>query len=393
MGKILEAYIFESIIGLFAYNKENSLIDYELFPKDFIKIAEILEKIQNGQMIDNLDRLVEKIKGKGYNRIILENELLAESIRKKHKLRVKFVKSSLAGKTFRQKLVKVALELMYVNDEKEFRELNHNITMLLAEKKVRESGGLDQELIKAVATINDITRSINLFHNRILDIYDDQFPELKDVINRPEIYLKMVINLGIRSNFTQKNIQRLGITSRKAKKISDLAKVSIGSELGIESLEIIKSLAKVSLQLYNLKSTLKKYLDELMLEVAPNIRALIGSNLGAQLISFSGGLTNLAKKTSSTIQVLGAEKALFRSIRTKSKPPKHGLIFQFPDVHKSSPRIRGKIARVLANKIMIASRIDAYKGKYQGNLLKKALTTRINEIKSSSIKNYIKQVT
>lgn len=383
MGKILEAYVFESIIGLFIYDNEKILIDYELFPKDFKKIAEILGKIQNGQVIVNLNRLIERIKGKGYDRIIVENNFLSESIKKKHNLKVKFDKSSLAGKQFRQEIVNIALELMYVDDEKEYRELNHNVTMLLAEKKVRELFGLDQEMIKTVATINDITRSINLFHNRILDINDNQFPELKDVISNPEIYLKMVNNLGPRSNFTQKNIQRLGFNSRRAKKISDLAKVSIGSELGVESLEIIKSLAKISLQLYTLKSSLEKYLDELMLEVAPNIRTLIGSNLGAQLISFSGGLTNLAKKTSSTIQVLGAEKALFRSIRTKSKPPKHGIIFQYPDVHKSSPRIRGKIARVLASKIMIASRVDAYGGKYQGNLLKEALTTRINEIKST----------
>jgi nucleolar protein 56 len=190
--------------------------------------------------------------------------------------------------------------------------------------------------------------------------------------------------LGSKSNFTQKNIQRLGVTPRKAKKISQLAKVSIGSELSVESVEIMMSLAKISLQLYTLKNSLGKYLDELMIETAPNIRALIGPSLGAQLISFSGGLTNLAKKTSSTVQVLGAEKALFRSIRTKSKPPKHGIIFQYPDVHKSPPRIRGKIARVLASKIMIASRIDAYRGKYRGDLLKEALTARINEIKSTS---------
>ena len=383
MGRILDVYIFESIIGLFVYNNEMSLIDYELFPKDVYKIVEILEKIQNGHFTKYLNELIERIKGKGYDRIILENDFLSESIKKEDNLKVKFDKSSLAGKHFRQEIANIALELMYVDDVKEYRELNHNVTMLLAEKKVKESDGIDQDIIKTVATINDVTRSINLFYNRILDINDYQFPELKDVINKPEIYLKMVSNLGSRSNFTKINIQRLGITSKRAKKISYLAKISIGSELGIQSLEIIISLAKISLQLYTLKSSLEKYLDELMIEVAPNIRALIGPNLGAQLISFSGGLTNLAKKTSSTIQVLGAEKALFRSIRTKSKPPKHGIIFQYPDVHKSSPRVRGKIARVLASKIMIASRIDAYKGKYQGDLLKEALTTRINEIKST----------
>ncbi|UCH02286.1 MAG: hypothetical protein JSV20_00335 [Candidatus Bathyarchaeota archaeon] len=118
-----------------------------------------------------------------------------------------------------------------------------------------------------------------------------------------------------------------------------------------------------------------------MKEIAPNIQNLVGTTLGARLIVLAGGLDNLARKPASTIQVLGAEKALFRSIRTGTKPPKHGIIFQHKAVHQSPRWQRGKIARVLASKIAIAARFDAYNGTYKGNKLKDDFERRLQEIK------------
>jgi len=116
-------------------------------------------------------------------------------------------------------------------------------------------------------------------------------------------------------------------------------------------------------------------------EVAPNIRALVGSLLGARLIALAGGLTSLAKLPASTVQVLGAEKALFRSLRTGTRPPKHGIIFQHSIIHEAKRWQRGKVARALAGKLTIAARIDAFSGKYGGDALKIDLEKRIDEIK------------
>jgi len=118
-----------------------------------------------------------------------------------------------------------------------------------------------------------------------------------------------------------------------------------------------------------------------MREEAPNIRELAGSILGARLIAVTGGLKNLSKKSSGTIQILGAEKALFRSLKTGSQPPKHGLIFQHRDIHQSPSWQRGKIARALAGKIAIAARLDSFEGAYQGDDLKKKFDKRVEEIK------------
>ena len=119
-----------------------------------------------------------------------------------------------------------------------------------------------------------------------------------------------------------------------------------------------------------------------MLEVAPNIRGLVGPLLGARLISLAGGLSRLARLPASTIQVLGAEKALFRALRTGGRPPKHGVIFQYPAIHRSPRWQRGKIARALAAKLAIAARIDAFTGEYKADELKEELEKRIEEIKT-----------
>ncbi len=119
----------------------------------------------------------------------------------------------------------------------------------------------------------------------------------------------------------------------------------------------------------------------MMKEVAPNIQGLVGSLLGARLISLAGGLDRMARLPSSTIQVLGAEKALFRSLKSNSLPPKHGVIFQFPEIHQSPKWQRGKIARALAGKLAITARVDAFHGQYIADELRINLLQAINRIK------------
>ena len=134
--------------------------------------------------------------------------------------------------------------------------------------------------------------------------------------------------------------------------------------------------------MYKLREGMETYLDKTMDEVAPNTKAIVGALLGARLIAISGGLQNLAKRPASTMQVLGAEKALFRAIKTGARPPKHGLIFQHTLIHDAQRWQRGKIARAIAGKLAIAVRIDVYRGTYAGDKLKKALDKRIEEIRA-----------
>ena len=144
---------------------------------------------------------------------------------------------------------------------------------------------------------------------------------------------------------------------------------------------MIQHVAKRTLDLYEDKERILNYLDELMQEAAPNIRALIGPIIGAKLIRKAGGIGELAKMPASTIQILGAEKALFRALHGKGTPPKHGIIFQDPRIFKAPWWQRGKIARALAGKLSIAARVDYFTGEYIGDELLRDLERRIEEIR------------
>jgi nucleolar protein 56 len=135
------------------------------------------------------------------------------------------------------------------------------------------------------------------------------------------------------------------------------------------------------LEMYELRKNMESYVDQAMKGVAPNTRAVAGALLGARLIAIAGSLQNLAMRPASTIQVLGAEKALFRSLKTGARPPKHGLIFQHALLHDAKRWQRGKIARVLAGKLAIAARTDAFGGRYIGDALMADINKRLKEIR------------
>jgi nucleolar protein 56 len=155
----------------------------------------------------------------------------------------------------------------------------------------------------------------------------------------------------------------------------------MGAEIGQYDMMIIQALAQQYLDFQRLRNQLEEYLDDSMREAAPNLRGLIGPVVGARLIALAGSIQKLARLPASTIQVLGAERALFRSLKTGAPPPKHGVIFQHTSVHSAPWWQRGKIARILAGKIAIAARVDEYSGEYIAEELKQTIAERIEEVK------------
>jgi nucleolar protein 56 len=155
----------------------------------------------------------------------------------------------------------------------------------------------------------------------------------------------------------------------------------LGSELSDSDMSAIQTLTEIILNLYKERRTLEGYISTLMEEVAPNITSLVGSLVGARLISLAGSLKDLARKPSSTLQILGAEKALFRSLKTGADPPKHGVIYQVPEIHSAPYWQRGKIARALAGKLSIAARIDAYSEAGVVTSLREQFESRLEEIR------------
>ena len=270
----------------------------------------------------------------------------------------------------------------FVEKPEQLRIHFHKVSIELAKLKVKKTiENRDLLAAQSIQTVDDLDKSLNVLISRIREWYGLHFPELDRLIEKHETFARLIVNLGNRKNFIEKNLEEEGLPKNKSKTLSEVALLSMGADISDEDLSKIQTLSNKILELYDLRKSLEVYVDLMMDKIAPNTKAIGGSLLGARLIALAGGLINLAKLPASTIQVLGAEKALFRSLKTKARPPKHGIIFQHPSIHDAKRWQRGKIARALAGKLSIAARIDAFRGKYAANGLISDLEKRLDEIK------------
>ncbi len=375
------AIIIESAFGILAFNKESEIIGSVLFPKKPQKAAKILAKIEAGKFVDELSQLIDKLAKNGFDTFVFESPELANAVREKLNVNVEVAKPFKAREMLRSNMEKFAVKTGFVKDTIELetwmRDVALEITKLRVKRAVEKR---DLIITQAIQTIDDLDKTTNLFMSRAREWYGMHFPELDRLLDKHETYARLVFKLGNKGNFTDERLEKEDVPKSNAEKITKSAETSMGADLSETDITQIQTLCKNVLELYQLRQSLESYLDTTMEDVTPNIKALAGSLLGARLIALAGGLTNLAKMPSSTIQVIGAEKALFRSLKTGTRPPKHGIIFQHTLLHEAKKWQRGKIARAMAGKLAIAARADAFGSRYIGEELKADLEKRIEEI-------------
>ena len=382
----MKATVVECSFGILAFNEENKLIEKALFPKKPQEAAKAVLKIEAGKMVDEIAELVNRLRKNGYETFVFENASLANEVQKKFGVKVEVSKPSEAGEMLRFSMERFAVETGFVKDAEEFTLWTHNVTMEMA--KLRVKGAVEKRdliIAQAIQTLDDLDKAINLFMGRAREWYGIHFPELDRLLDKHETYARLVLNLGSKDSFTAEKLEKEEIPKSKAEQIAKVAETSMGADLTETDMAQIQDLCKNVISLYQLRQTLENYLDKTMEEVAPNTKAIAGSLLGARLIALAGGLTNLARRPASTIQVLGAEKALFRSLKTGTRPPKHGIIFQHTYLHEAKKWHRGKIARALAGKLAIAARVDSFGGRCMGEELKAGLEKRIEEIREKYV--------
>ena len=284
------------------------------------------------------------------------------------------------GEFLRNNLFEVGRELGYFNNYEEFRKKMHYWGTELTKKVIKSyAQQKDKIIIQVAEAISDLDKVLNLLSERLREWYSLYFPELDHLVNKHEVYANLVTNLKKRENFTKSQLKKI-LPSKLAGKISEEAKNSMGGELEDYDLDAIVKFAEEIKHLYEKRKELYDYLEKLMNEEAPNITKLAGVSLGARLIGLAGGLEKLSKMPASTIQVLGAEKALFAHLRKGAEPPKHGIIYNHPLIQGSPHWQRGKIARALACKLAIAAIAD-YMGDYIADELLEKLNKRVEEIK------------
>lgn len=225
---------------------------------------------------------------------------------------------------------------------------------------------VDNMIIQSITLLDQLDKDINTFSMRIREWYSYHFPELSKIVPENHMYAKVARVIQNRKELTDDKlsaIEEIVMDSEKAKAIFKAAKSSMGMDINEIDLKNVEQFAKRVVALVNYRKKMSEYLTSKMTGVAPNLATLIGDQVGARLIAHAGSLTNLAKAPASTVQILGAEKALFRALKSRShkvNTPKYGLLFHSTFIGRAGTKNRGRIARYLANKCSIASRIDCF---------------------------------
>ncbi|KAK1142175.1 Nucleolar protein 56 [Aspergillus melleus] len=243
----------------------------------------------------------------------------------------------------------------------------------------------DNHIIQAIAILDSLDKAINTFSMRVREWYSWHFPELIKIVSDNQRYAQIALLVKDKKELDDDKLHDLAALVEDdegvAQSIIDAAKHSMGQEISETDMENVISFAQRVVSLSQYRKSLHSYLVSKMSVVAPNLAALIGEIVGARLISHAGSLTNLSKYPASTVQILGAEKALFRALKTKGNTPKYGLLYHSSFIGRAGPKNKGRISRFLANKCSIASRLDNFSEQPTtkfGEALKKQVEERLD---------------
>jgi nucleolar protein 56 len=330
----------------------NEVVKYTLFPKDIDELVKRLKDISQGNILDEEHELAQDpIVGQSLT--VTDKRLLPLTVQ--------------ISEDSPQEIIDLEFE---PNHEDYGYEISffHQTMLELAKIKSQESISGDRYIVQAVNSINEITKTTNLLSERLHEWYGMHWPELSRLVKEKK-YVELISELGDKKSIASEALDL------------DENTPSLGAPVALDDKNALMNLASTLNNLYYTKSQLESYIRTRMTEVAPNLSQIVGPIIGAKLIAATGGLERLAKVSSSTVQLLGAEKALFRHLKEGGNPPKHGLIFQHPYIHNAPYWQRGKVARALAGKISIAAKTDLHSGKLIADELEASLKKRIDEIK------------
>lgn len=366
----MKVIIITTSFGFIALNEEYEVVSSRLSTDVDTTLLDAITKNKLSNMeIELIDELSDD-----YDEIVIEtNKSLSsyESLESFDKISVE--KDNEYGRYIRDKLYNILEEITNLN-RSELLTVTHDSYQEIAKEKITESVKTsDVMIVETINALEDLEETTGRLIERLRQWCMPYLPEL-DKISNHHLYTKIIA-----LETSRENIRNSSLLEGTNVELSDDYDINMDDN----DLEIIKSFAVSLNELYESKKTLESYIQEKVHDVAPNLYDVAGANLAAKLIAHCNGLENLAKLPSSTVQIIGAEKAVFRHLKTGEKPPKHGLIFQHPSIRGSNWWHRGKIARAVAGKITIAARRDAFTGEYSPEL-KEQLDMRIEKIKKDN---------
>ena len=318
-------------IGVLALDENGKLISQRLFPKDPGVIAQKMASSEDA------DRLSEELGSKGYE---LEKGQC----------------------DFR----KFAFQLGWAKDSQELNKILTAIAAAQTKTKLRKPKS-DRLVMAVIGIVDQMDKDLNSYSERLREWYGLHFPEGVKAVTSNKALSQIIARYGSRENI-------------KEAKLVELARQSAGMPLSDEDVKVVQAFAAGLSELFIVKEQVSKYIEELIQTVAPNCNAIAGPLLTARLLAQAGGLEKLSRLPASTVQLLGAEKALFRHLKENAKVPKYGLLFGHHAVQSAPAEFKGKIARLIAAKLSLASRIDFFSGQDRGAEMKKDLDEQIKKI-------------
>ena len=352
----MEFYITQCIAGFIAFNQDFEIVKMKLFEEN--EIVENLIRIEENEILDEEIELINELELNCDDKVIIETTKRRSQFKSLENYENLIVETpNNGGEYLRENLEDILIEIGFLSENEDYRELIQHYEELAINQIKKSSQEEDKLLIQAINSVDDIDESISKLVERIRDWYTIYFPEM-DTISNNETYTKLI---ALSEN-------REDIIENFKDQFNEDIEYSSGADIEEADLLMLKSFAESIYSLQKSRKELEVYIDSKMESIAPNLRDLLGATLGAKLIAHIGSIKRLATYPASVIQIMGAEKAIFRHLKTGERPPKHGLIFQHPSVRGAKWWNRGKIARNLALKITLAVRKDVFSGEYDPSI-------------------------
>ncbi|GIJ87942.1 nucleolar protein 58 [Aspergillus pseudoviridinutans] len=338
----------------------SNLVKLKSFQK-FDSAATALEEVASlveGKVTPRLASLLDEIKDEKKVSLAVADPKLGNAIGKLPGMSIQLVADSTTTDIFRairEHLPTLIPGLL----PQDMSTMSLGLSHSLARHKLKFSPDkIDTMIVQAISLLDDLDKELNTYAMRVKEWYGWHFPELAKILNDNIAYAKLVLKMGMRTNWETADLAEI-LPEELEGTVKAAADRSMGTEISPEDLENIQALAEQVVGFAEYRQQLAGYLTARMNAIAPNLTALVGDLVGARLIAHAGSLTNLSKSPASTIQILGAEKALFRALKTKHDTPKYGLIYHASLIGQATGKNKGKMARVLAAKASLGIRVDA----------------------------------
>ena len=364
----------------------NGVVKLKAFAKfkDTKDAMKSIEKLMKGKLSKALSKFLNKniVQKEIEDTLLVADKKLGSSITEKLGITCK------SGKTADELLRCIRFQMESLVDgieSSQMKQMQLGLAHSVSRYKLAfTSDKVDTMIIQAVSLLEDLDKELNNYAMRLKEWYSWHFPELAKIVTDNVVYSQSVQLIGMRTNtknLTDEELEAV-VPEDIADEVRQAAEISMGTEITDDDETHIKTLAGQVIAISQYRANLAEYLKNRMAAIAPNLTQLVGELVGAKLISHSGSLMNLAKQPASTIQVLGAEKALFRALKSKKNTPKYGLIYNASIVGSAKTnQMKGKISRTLANKCALCVRFDALQEQEDGTMGAKHKTYLENRLK------------